>query len=65
MPGSDDDIRLRLSDAIRDVQHLLASGATKDQLRIGTQNRHGLNHVNELLMMLPEGENTAEFRITR
>lgn len=64
-----DDIKLKLSDAIRDVQYLLSSGADKNQLLTGTssagggQGRMGLNHVNELWQMLPDAGNTGEFRV--
>lgn len=62
---ADDDVKLRLADAIRDVQFLLSSGATKNQVLTGTQNRSGLNHVNELFMMMPDAGETGEFRITQ
>lgn len=41
---------------------LARSGATKEQLRNGANGKHGLNHLNELFMMLPDGPK-AEFRI--
>lgn len=58
-----DDIKLKLSDAIRDVQYLLSSGADKNDILTGTQNRRGLNHVNELWQMLPDPLSAGEFRI--
>jgi len=61
--ASDDDIKLRMADALKDVQYLLSSGADKNQLLVGTQNRRGLNHVNELFMMLPDAANTGEFKV--
>lgn len=60
---ADNDVKLRLADAIRDVQYLLSSGADKNQVLTGTQGRRGLNHVNELFMMLPDAGNTGEFRV--
>lgn len=59
----DDEVKLRLADAIKDVQYLLSSGADKNQILTGTQNRRGLNHVNELFMMLPDAANTGEFKV--
>lgn len=59
----DDDVKLRLADAIRDVQHLLSSGATKNQILTGAQGRRGLNHVNELFMMLADQASTGEFKV--
>lgn len=63
MSASPDDIKLKLSDALKDVQYLLSSGADKNQLLTGTQNRRGLNHVNELFMMLPDAGNSGEFKV--
>lgn len=59
----DDEVKLRLSDAIRDVQYLLSSGAGKNDILVGTQGRRGLNHVNELFMMLPDPLNSGEFKV--
>lgn len=57
------DVRERLKDYAAEFSDLVRSGATKDQLRNGVNGKHGLNHINELFMMLPEGPNKAEFRI--
>lgn len=65
----DEDVKLRLADAIRDVQYLLSSGADKNQILTGTlsaeggRGRMGLNHVNELFMMLPDPLNSGEFKV--
>ena len=56
------DIRGRLKDAAAEFSDLVRSGATKDQLRNGTNGKRGINHINELFMMLPDGP-SAEFRI--
>ena len=56
------DIRERLKDYAAEFSDLVRSGATKDQLRNGANGKHGINHLNELFMMLPEGP-SAEFRI--
>lgn len=60
---ADEDVKLRLADALRDVQYLLSSSAGKNDILTGTQNRRGLNHVNELFMMLPDAGNTGEFKV--
>lgn len=63
---SDDDVKLRLADAIRDVQYLLSSGASKNEILTGSPaggGRRGLNHVNELFMMLPDAGHTGEFKV--
>ncbi len=60
---ADDDVKVRMSDALKDVQYLLSVGADKNEILTGTQNRRGLNHVNELFMMLPDVANTGEFKI--
>lgn len=65
----DEDVKLRLADAIKDVQYLLSSNANKNQILTGTssarggQGRMGLNHVNELFMMLPDAGHTGEFKV--
>lgn len=56
------DVRDRLKDAAAEFSDLVRSGATKDQLRNGANGKRGLNHINELFMMLPDGP-SAEFRI--
>ena len=56
------DTRERLKDAAAEFSDLVRSGATKEQLRNGANGKHGLNHINELIMMLPDGP-SAEFRI--
>ena len=56
------DVCERLKDYAAEFSDLVRSGATKDQLRNGTNGKHGLNHLNEAFMMLPEGP-IVEFRI--
>lgn len=56
------DVRERLKDYAAEFSDLVRSGASKEQLRNGTNGKHGLNHINELFMMLPDGP-SAEFRI--
>lgn len=56
------DARQRLQEYAAEFCDLVRSGASKDQLRNGTNGKHGLNHVNEVFMLLPEGR-SAEFRI--
>jgi len=56
------DTRDRLREAAAEFADLARSGATKDQLRNGANGKRGLNHVNELFMMLPDSP-SAEFRI--
>ena len=58
----DTDPRERLKDYAVEFADLVRSGASKDQLRNGTNGKHGLNHLNEVFMMLPDGP-TAEFKI--
>ena len=57
------DVRERLKDLAAEFSDLVRSGATKEQLLNGTNGKRGLNHINEVFMMLPEGPNKAEFRI--
>ena len=45
-----------------ELYDLVRSGASKDQILNGANGKHGLNHINELIMMLPDGP-SAEFRI--
>ena len=56
------DVRERLKDYAAEFSDLVRSGATKEQLLNGTNGKHGLNHLTELFMMLPDGP-SAEFRI--
>ena len=56
------DVRERLKDYAAEFNDLVRSGASKDQLRNGANGKHGLNHVIEVFMMLPDGS-SAEFRI--
>ena len=57
------DPRERLKEYAAEFSDLVRSGATKEQLRNGINGKHGLNHLNEIWMMLPESPNKAEFRI--
>lgn len=61
-PMTNTDPRERLKDYAVEFADLARTGATKDQLRNGTNGKHGLNHLNEVFMMLPEGP-SAEFKI--
>ena len=56
------DVRDRLRDYAAEFSDLVRSGASKEQLKNGTNGKHGLNHLNEVFMMLPDGPK-AEFRI--
>ena len=53
----------RLKDYSAEFADLVRAGASKDQLRNGTANKHGLNHINEVFMLLPDTGQSAEFRI--
>ena len=57
------DTRERLKEAAAEFLELVRSGARKDQLRNGANGKQGLNHINELFMMLPDEGMTGEFRI--
>ena len=57
------DPRERLKEYAAEFSDLVRSGATKEQLRNGINGKHGINHLNEVFMMLPESPNKAEFRI--
>ncbi len=57
------DIRERLREYAAEFNDLVRSGATKEQLRNGVNGKHGLNHLVETFMMLPDDGQGAEFRI--
>ena len=57
------DIRERLRDYAAEFNDLVRSGASKEQLRNGTNGKHGLNHIIETFLMLPDDGQSAEFRI--
>ena len=57
------DPRERLKEYAAEFSDLVRSGATKEQLRNGINGKHGINHLNEVFMMLPDSPNKAEFRI--
>ena len=57
------DPRERLKEYAAEFSDLVRSGATKSQLMNGTNGKHGLNHLNEIWMMLADSPNKAEFRI--
>ena len=59
------DVRERLKDAAAEFGDLVRSGASKSQLLNGTNGKRGLNHINELYMMLPDTGQSAEFKITQ
>ena len=56
------DVRERLKTYAAEFFDLVRTGATKEQLRNGANGKHGLNHINEVFMMLPDAP-SAEFRI--
>ena len=58
------DVRDKLRDAAAEFADLVRSGASKDQLRNGTNGKRGINHLNELFMMLPDTGQSAEFKIS-
>ena len=58
-----DEARDKLRLYAAEFNDLVRSNATKEQLRNGANGKHGLNHLNEMFMMLPDGP-SAEFRIT-
>lgn len=58
------DVRERLRDYAAEFSDLVRSGATKEQLRNGANGKHGLNHLTEIFMMLPDGP-SAEFKISQ
>ena len=62
MPQANDP-RERLKECAAEFCDLVRSGATKSQLRNGINGKRGLNHINELFMLLPDSEKSAEFRI--
>lgn len=57
------DIRERLKEYAAEFSELVRSGANKDMLRNGANGKHGLNHVIETFLMLPDDGQSAEFRI--
>lgn len=57
------DIRERLKEYAAEFSELVRSGATKDMLRNGANGKHGINHLVEVFMMLPDDGQSAEFRI--
>ena len=58
------DPRERLKDYAAEFLELARLGASKEQLRNGANGKHGLNHLNEVFMMLPDGPK-AEFKIAQ
>ena len=56
------DPRERLKDYAAEFSDLVRSGASKDQLRNGANGKHGLNHLIEVFMMIPDSP-SAEFKI--
>ena len=62
MALSNDQVRERLRDYTAEFAALLSQNASKDQLRNGANGKHGLNHIVETFMMLPDGPGN-EFRI--
>ena len=59
------DARDKLKDYAAEFSDLVRSGASKDQLRNGVNGKHGLNHLNEMFMMLPDTGQSAEFKISK
>ncbi len=62
MPLKNEEVRDRLKEFAAEFSDLCRSGATKEQLRNGVNGKHGINHLIETFMMLPDGESN-EFRI--
>jgi len=60
---SANDARERLREYVNEFSDLVRAGASKEQLRNGVGAKHGLNHINEVFMLLPEAGQSAEFRI--
>ena len=56
------DVRDRLKDCAAELSDLIRSGATKEQILNGANGKRGINHLNELFMLLPNGP-SAEFKI--
>ena len=56
------DVRDKLKEVAAEFSDLVRSGASKQQLLNGTDKKRGLNHINELFMMLPDAP-SAEFKI--
>lgn len=55
MPAlSSEQVRDRLKEYAGEFYDMVRSGATKSQLRNGVNGKHGLNHVTEIFMMLPD-----------
>ena len=52
-----------MKEAAAEFLELVRSGARKDQLRNGANGKQGLNHINELFMMLEDEGMTGEFKI--
>ena len=59
----DASVRDRLKDYASEFSDLVRSGATKSQLRNGVNGKHGINHLVETFMMLPDDDKSGEFRI--
>lgn len=62
MPLSADQIRDRLRDYASEFSELCRSNANREQLLNGASGKHGLNHITELVMMLPS-IGSGEFQI--
>ena len=58
-----EDLLKRLAAYAGELQQLARLSADKQTLLNGDGTRHGLNHLNELWQMLPDGESSKEFRI--
>lgn len=59
------DVRDKLKDAAAEFSDLVRSGASRDQLLNGANGKRGLNHLNELFMLLPNTGQSAEFKISQ
>lgn len=59
---SPEQLRDRLRDYAAEFSDLVRTGASKEQLRSGHNGKHGINHLVETFMMLPDGPG-GEFRI--
>lgn len=59
------DPRERLKQYAAEFSDLVRTGASKAQMRNGTNSKHGINHVIEAFMLLPEDGPSPEFKISQ
>lgn len=63
MPVNQDEIEQRLITYAAEFHALTRQRPRRDLLLNGDGTRHGLNHLNELVMMLSDSGQSKEFRI--